>query len=100
MVTPQSDAERSFPHPQGLAVKSLDDINEPELDPRLSVSSRHGDAAASDITLPGKLGAFVGHNERPGKLGDFVGHNEGHLGNSEKPREDERLYVRIHRTEA
>lgn len=42
----------------GLAVKSLEDIHEPSLDPRVSLSPRP-DAEALDITLSRQLSHFV-----------------------------------------
>ncbi|KAJ6568250.1 MFS polyamine transporter [Mycena vulgaris] len=66
--------------PEGLVVKSLGDINEPNLDPTISLSSRP-DAEELDTTLARELS-------------DFVRQKELHLPDVEKSRSiDEPLYV-------
>ncbi|KAJ6580957.1 MFS polyamine transporter [Mycena capillaripes] len=82
-MSPHKDVEShssSVAFQEGLAVKSLEDISEPCLDPRISVSSRpHADGL--DTTLARRLS-------------DFVRHNEPHPPDSEKSRPiDEVLYV-------
>ncbi|KAJ7498003.1 major facilitator superfamily domain-containing protein [Mycena galericulata] len=77
LATPSASERETPPFPQGLAVKSLEDINEPNLDPRLSLS-RQG----TEETALGR------------QLNDFVRKNEHDLDDSEKTQPlDKAIYV-------
>ncbi|KAJ7132372.1 MFS polyamine transporter [Mycena epipterygia] len=76
--TPPNDCSPPF-LPEGLALKSLEQINEPGLDPRISLSSRP-DAQETDTTLA--------------RLSVFVRQREPHHPDLEKsPPIDEPIYV-------
>ncbi|KAJ6458107.1 MFS polyamine transporter [Mycena vitilis] len=79
----ENDGSSATVFKQGLAVKSLEDINEPNLDPRTSLSSRP-EAGELDIPLSRRLSNFVRRSL----------HNERHLPDSEKSQPLEKvLYV-------